>query len=261
MSAGVNNAGMTVSLSKALQGSLRGDMTARTAAEPALLIGAGGWLGAAMLAQLLGAGHARVGAWVERSMGSTHRGVVGLRWDEILRGDDAWRGACAYIVLERAGLVGARDAVFGAPRPERLLDIAQGLRQAGVRRLVLVLPHLAGSLPEALRHGFADRNEQMLATLGFEQLLIVRSSREAEGSAPGSSWLQRFAALWWAQLKWMLPSEERPLRSVALARVVVAASRLLRERSGSVFVLPQQAASRALHDADGIDAALRRLWP
>lgn len=251
-----------VSVNDALQAAL-GPPAPRPALEPALLIGAGGWLGSALLAQLLNAGQfARVGAWVVKPAqwrGSTHRGVVAVDDAGLL--DPSWQGGCAFVVLERAGLGGERDTVFGSPRAEDLLALARRLHQSGMRRLVVLQSHLPGSLPEALRHGFADTLEQGLASLGFAQLLLVRSSREALGPAPGTPWLERLAALWWAQLRWLLPSNERPLRSVALARVVVAATRLLRERDGSVFVLPQEVASRAAHDPDGVEAGLRRHWP
>ena len=252
-----------ISLTEALQAAAAPPPSRAVVEEPALLLGAGGWLGAAMLAQLLAAGlYSRVGAWVVQPAnwrGSTHRGVIAV--DEAGFADSAWQGACAFVVLERVGLGGSRDAVFGTPRAEDLLALATRLRGHGVRRLVVLQAHLPGSLPEALRHGFADGVEQGLAALGFEQLLLVRSSREALGPPPGTPWLERLAALWWAQLRWLLPSNERPLRSVALARVVVAAARLLREREGSVFVLPQELASRAAQDPDGIASGLRRHWP
>lgn len=251
-----------VSVNDVLQAAL-GRPVPRPVQEPALLIGAGGWLGSALLAQLLNTGSfSRVGAWVVKPAqwrGSTHRGVVAV--DEAGFADPAWQRACAFVVLERPGLGGERDTVFGSPRVEDLLSQAGRLHRAGVRRLVVLQSHLPGSLPEALRHGFADELEQGLASLGFDQLLLVRSSREALGPAPGTPWMERLAALWWAQLRWLLPSNERPLRSVALARVVVAASRLLRERDGSVFVLPQEVASRAAHHPDGIEAELCRHWP
>lgn len=227
--------------------------------EPALLLGAGGWLGAALLAQLSGSGaFARVGAWVSRPLSSSHRGVIGVEKLDAL--DPVWQGACAFVVLERDGLVGARDAVFRAPKPEQLLDLARQLLAGGVRRLVVLMPHLPGSLPAALQQGFADQLEQALSELDFAQLLLVRSSRAALGPPPGTPWLQRVADAWWAQLRWMLPDAERPLRSVALARVVVTAARLLREHPGRVHLLPQPAASRAAHAPEGIEAALRAIW-
>lgn len=253
---------MTLALNDALRGGLRAPRQ-RAAAESALLLGAGGWLGAALLSQLLAAPYLRVGAWIDRTehwRGSTHRRVEGLGSEALLAGSEAWQGASAFIVLERGGLSGPRDAVFAVPRPEQLLDLATRLRTTGVQRLVVVLPHLPGSLPEALRHGFADGSEQQLAALGFRQLLLVRSSCDAQSAPTSTGWLQRLADLWWAQLKWMLPSNERPLRSVALARVVVAAARLLPELPGSVFILPQEVASRAVHEPAGIVAVLRQHW-
>ena len=88
--------------------------------SPALLLGAGGWLGAALLTQVLGAGHSRVGAWMRRPMGSTLRGLVPVLDGDLLPPADGsaspWAGACAYLVLERefrAGLTGAaRNAAF-----------------------------------------------------------------------------------------------------------------------------------------------------
>ncbi len=251
---------MSLVVNDALQAALR-TAPAPQPPEAALLLGAGGWLGAALLSQLLAAPYPRVGAWIERIeqwRGSTHRRVEGLSREALLAGADTWQGACAFIVLERGGLSGPRDAVFGVPQPEHLLALAGGLRAAGVQRLVVVVPHLAGSLPDALRHGFADGCEQQLATLGFRQLLLVRSSRDAQSAAVG--WLQRLVELWWAQLKWMLPSNEKPLRSVALAKVVVAAARLLPELPGSVFILNQELASRAAHEPTGIAAVLRQHW-
>lgn len=253
---------MSVAIGHALKGALR-PAPAPTRPEPALLLGAGGWLGAAMLAQLLARPQSRVGAWVERPhqwRGSTHRHVHGLSREALLAGAPEWQQACAYIVLEQGGPSARRDAVFGVPQAAQLLELAQQLRAAGVARLVVVQPHLPGSLPEALRHGFADGVEQGLAALGFAQMLLVRSSRDALALPASASWLERLAAAWWAQLRYMLPSAERPLRSVALARVVVVAAQLLREAPGSVFILTQELASRAAQQPQGIEAVLRQHW-
>ncbi|MBB5205781.1 hypothetical protein HNQ51_003108 [Inhella inkyongensis] len=232
-------------------------------APPALVLGAAGWLGSALLAQVLGAGHRRVGAWMRRPMGSTLRGLVPVLDADLEPAQEqpsAWAGACAYLVLERAGLTGAaRNAVFAQPDASELLPLAQRLRALGVTRLLVVLPHAPGSLPEGLRHGFADRDEQGLSELGFTQLVLVRSSRDTQALPSGTPWLERFAAAWWSQLRWMLPDDERPLRSVALARVVVQAERLLREAGPGVRVLTQAQASRAAQS--GVQGAQTlRVW-
>ncbi len=226
---------------------------------PALVLGAGGWLGAALLAQVLAAGHAHVGALVQQPLASTHRGLQALALADLQSPDERarsrWAGATAYLVLERPGLTGARDAAFVAPSVVQLPELGRQLRALGVRRLFVLLPHAPNSLPEALRAGFADQDEQALSQLGFEQLVLLRSSRERV--AQGGNWLERFAAAWWAQLRWMLPDSERPLRSVALARVVVTAERVLREAGPGTWVLSQELASRAAHAPQGVEAALR----
>ncbi len=247
-------------LSDALRGALH-PTAAAPSPGPALVLGAGGWLGAAVLSQVLAAGHSRVGAWVQRAMASTHRGLVGVSQSELATPSDAqreaWAGATAYVVLERPGLVGARDAAFVAPDVAQLPVLARQLRALGAKRLFVVVPHAANTLPEALRHGFANADEQALAGLGFEQVVLVRSSRDAASLPPGTPWLDRLAAAWWAQLRWIVPDAERPLRSVALARVVVAAARVLRQAPPGVRVLPQGLASRAAHAPEGAEAVLR----
>lgn len=250
------------SLNDALHGALGLAASSRAASGPALVLGAGGWLGAAMLTQVLSAGHARVGALVGQRMVSTHRGLLALTPEQLAVPDAAakerWSGASAYLVLERPGLTGARDAAFIAPQVADLLTLGRQLRALGVTRLFVLVPHAVNSLPEALKQGFADADEQALAGLGFEQLVLVHNSRERVAPT-GQTWLQKLGALWWAQLRWMLPDAERPLRSVALARVVVSAERLLRAAGPGVHVLPQDLASRAAHAPEGIEAVLR-LW-
>jgi hypothetical protein len=225
---------------------------------PALVLGAGGWLGAALLTRVLGAGHCRVGAWVDGDAqwrGSTHRGLVAVpavTWEAPNEAaQQTWAGATAYVVLERAGLNGTRDAVFPSPSAEGLPALGAALLRLGATRLVVVVPHGSNALPAALAHGFADLQEQALGALPLEQLLLVRASQTAADDA-GAGWLHRLAALWWAQLRWMIPSNEQPLRSVALAEVVVNATALLNEvQARGVRVLPQGLASRAAHAQSG----------
>lgn len=248
------------SVSSALQGALHPPPSV-THPGPALLLGAGGWLGAALLSQVLAGGYRRVGAWVRQPMASSHHGFVALPTEELTAPTDAqreaWAGATAFVVLERPGLVGARDAAYAAPSVAQLPAFAQQLRTLGATRLFVVVPHGANSLPDALRHGFANADEQALAAMGFDQVVLVRSSRDAEGLPPGAPWWDRLAAAWWAQLRWIIPDQERPLRSVALARVVVAAARLLRQAPPGVRVLSQGLASRAAQAPEGIESALR----
>lgn len=253
----------------ALRGGLREPPATGSSARrgPALVLGAGGWLGAALLTQVLAAGHTQVGAWVDgeaRWRGSTHRGLLAVpatTWEAPTEAAQrAWAGSTAYVVLERAGLTGPRDAVFPSPTAESLPALAAALLRLGVSHLVLVVPHGSNALPAALAHGFADRQEQALGALPFALLLLVRASQPAADLPAGTGWVDRLAALWWAQLRWMVPSNEVPLRSVALARVVVNAVQLLHTvQARGVRVLPQPLASRAAH-AQGAWAAVLQSW-
>lgn len=249
-------------VNQALQGALRPHSgVTQPAPGPALVLGAGGWLGAALLAQVLAAGHGPVGVWVRQPMASTHRGLLSLTEQTLAAPTPAdrlrWQGGTAVVVLERAGLVGARDGAFLAPEVADLKVLAAQLLDLGVTRLVVVVPHAAASLPAALRQGLAHPDEAALVAMGFKQVLLVRSSRDALDVPAGTPWWERVAAWWWAQLRWMVPSDERPLRSVALARVVVRAARLLGEAPQGVWVLPQDVASRAAHAPAGLDSVLR----
>ena len=76
--------------------------------------------------------------------------------------------------------------------------------------MVVVVPHAAASLPAALRQGLAHPDEVALVAMGFKQVLLVRSSRDALDVPAGTPWWERVAAWWWAQLRWMVPSDERP---------------------------------------------------
>src|SRR5262249_10115949 len=132
----------------------------------------------------------------------------------------------AFIVFERARHSNGRDDAFVQPQPAELLPIATALRAGGVRRLLVVVPHAPALLPKALEAGFASAPEAAASALGFEHLVLLRAPQAAGAGAPGPL-LQRFAAWWLGQLRWMVPQREQPLRAVTLAALVVQIARLL----------------------------------
>src|SRR5690606_5780524 len=90
------------------------------------------------------------------------------------------------VLFEPPRLFFDRERALWTPRPEQLPALAQWMRRSGVRTLAVVLPHAQGRLPEALKRGLASLDEQAVAALGFERLLIVRSARKPEaGVAAG----------------------------------------------------------------------------
>lgn len=211
----------------ALQQALRG---ARHEAAPGadalaprlalVVIGAGGALGSAVLAEALVAGRFRqVAALVAAPLASTLRGLLPLTLPALHAGHGPAFDA-AVVVFDRERRSNGRDDAFAMPGPEQLLPLAQALHARGMRRLVVLMPHAPALLPQALAAGLASVDEVALAALGFEHLVILRAARP-DGSAQPLRGLDRVAQLWLQQLRWMVPTRQQALRPAALARCVV----------------------------------------
>ena len=208
-----------------------------------LVVGAGGTLGAAVLAQALVAGRfQRVRAVATGTLAST------LRRFETLPASWLDEGAAprdlgadlAFVVFERERHANGRDDAFLRPDPGRLQALARALRAGGVRRLLLVVPHAPALLPHALKHGFASHAEAAVAALGFEQLVIVRSAQGAGAGGAGGGALERFAGWWLSQLSWMVPRRDQALRSELLAPLLVQLARWLPAAPAGTRVLPPE---------------------
>jgi hypothetical protein len=246
-------------LSPALRGSLHRAAPAGPALGSVLVVGAGGTLGSAVLAEALVAGRfRRVMAVVAAPLVSTLPGLHPVPL-AALAGPASSAADTALLVFERARHSNGRDDAFVQPDPAELLPLARQLHGAGVRRLLVVVPHAPALLPNALRHGLASLDEGAVAALGFEHVVFVRSA-QAAGRNEASSRAQRFADWWMSQLAWMVPSREQPLRAVKLAALVVQiAQRLPLSRPGTRIV-PQELLWQAAQDgADThLDAWLAR---
>jgi hypothetical protein len=125
----------------------------------------------------------------------------------------------ALLVFDTERHANGREARFVHPQPAELLPQAQLLLAAGVRRLVVVVPHQPALLPGALRAGLATLDETAVAALGLSHLVFMRMA-QAGGRAAAGSMLQRLALGLLSQLHWMLPQREQPLRAVQVARFV-----------------------------------------
>lgn len=202
----------------------RADVAAPAYARHGLVIGAGGALGSALLEHSLGSGRfASVRALATSPIDAGMRGFEALPFGgfddaAVLAGIDT-----AWIVFDRERHANGRDDAFYRPQPESLPALAGWLHAGGVRRLLIVVSHAPGLLPQALRHGLASLDEHAVAALGFEQLVIVRSAQAAP-ELRAATWPQRMAQLWLAQLRWMIPQREQAvrLRSVAAFAVQIA---------------------------------------
>ena len=253
-------------LGHALRGAVQAPPAAAAASwQHAVVIGAGGTLGSAVLAEALVAGRfAAVRALAAGPWPSTLRGLKPLT-AEALAQPGAWEADLGFIVFERGRHANGRDQAFVLPEPGELLVLARHLREGGVKRLVVVLPHAPALLPNALKAGLASLDEVAVAALGFEHLVFVRA---AQGLlAPrAASWLQRGADLWLAQLRWMIPQHQQPVRAAVLAMRVVALARALPTLPQGTRVLPPellwaaaQTASSYQENADA-DERLAAWW-
>jgi hypothetical protein len=242
-------------LTQALRGAISAPPAQAGRAEVLLVIGAGGVLGAALLARALACGRfARVQALVARPLASALRGFEPLPHAALGR---PLRADTAVIVFERARRSNGRDEAFVQPEPQQLAALATELHAGGVRRLLVVVPHAPALLPHALRVGLATLDEGRVAALGFEQLLFVRAAQAASGSA-ARGWAQRFAAGWLSQLSWMVPLREQPVRALRVAELAVELAWRLALAAPATRVLPPELLWQAAHCTDG--GALLSAW-
>lgn len=220
-----------------------------------LVIGAGGVLGAALLARALGSGRfARVQALAAQPLAHTLPGFEPL---PAARLGAALQAQTAVIVFERARRNNGRDDVFVQPAPQQLPELAQALHDGGVRRLLVLVPHAPALLPQALKLGLASLDEGRVAALGFEQLLFVRAAQGITGGAPLQG-AKALAAWWLSQLSWMVPAREQPVRSVRIAELAVDLAWLLRAAPPATRVLPPEVLWQAAQSDDS--AALLDDW-
>ena len=222
------------------------------------MVGAGGVLGAAVLERSLGCGAFRsVGvAAVQPLAGTTTRGLVPLRWADApaLRDFGAETG---FIVLDRERHANGRELAWFRPEPDRLAAVAGALCDAGVRRLVVVLPHDAAQWPEALRHGLANLDEHAVAALGFSHLVLMRTAK-APAAAAAASPLQRLAHGVLAQLRLMVPQQHRPVRAAQVAAFAVELAQALPQVRAGTRVAPAELVWLAAQKVDA--GALARRW-
>lgn len=146
---------------------------------------------------------------------------------------------CALIVFDRERHANGRELAFVRPLPEQLPAIAGGLRARGVRHLVVVSPHTASTLPEALKRGLANIDEQAVAALGFDHLVFVRSA-QAPDRTRSVSLLQRLADGVLAQMQLMVAPTSQPVRSTKVARFVIELLLQLPDADAGTRVVPPE---------------------
>lgn len=233
-------------LSQALRGAQHGATGTLAPLGSALVVGGGGVLGAALLAETLVAGRfSRVKAAVVGPLKSALLGFEPWPAAGLTDSGAAPPADTAFIVFERQRHHNGRDELFMRPEPSDLLGLATSLRRLQVRRLLVVIPHAPALLPAALKAGLASLDETAVAALGFEHLVLIRASQDAPSGPRLATALERFARWWLGQLRWMVPQSEQPVRAATLAALAVQIARALPLAPGGTRVVPQDLLSRA----------------
>lgn len=210
-----------------------GGAASSTSSRTALLVGARGRLGEALLNELLAhPGYARVhvaaAAPIEGSIARLSA-VPPQAWPAA---DDA------FVCLQQPGepfgrSYYGRDDVFEPADEQSLPDIGGRLARAGIRRVALVAPLAAFQQMSGAARTLAGETEWALVGLPLDTLVVLRPAREAAAPPTGSR-LQRFVRFYLGQLRYMLPRGYEPIASDALARATV---RAMREAGAGLTVL------------------------
>ena len=120
----------------------------------------------------------------------------------LLDGDADVQADVAFLVFERARHSNGRDDAFFQPDPEHTAGAgAERCTRAGVRRLLVVVPHAPALLPHALKAGFASLAEGAVAALGFEQLVFLRAAQAGRGRPPRARCCSALPPGGWRQLQ------------------------------------------------------------
>lgn len=197
-------------------------------ARPRLLIaGATGVLGNEVLRRLVGSSD--YGATQVLAREPITAGLRGVQTTVVPSDDPAdWPIAAAdvgVVLFDPPRLFYDRERALWTPAPPQLVALARWMRAGGVRTLAIVLPHAPGRLPEALKRGLASLDEQAIAGLGFDRLILLRSAQKP-ATARGGPVLARLAGWMLGIFKYMVPTSEQPVRAVKVAELLALALRL-----------------------------------
>ncbi|CAG1012139.1 hypothetical protein BURC_00115 [Burkholderiaceae bacterium] len=219
-------------------------------ARRVLVAGGAGVLGAAVLEQLLASrGFAQVGVVVTQPLNAALRGLVTVPWAALDASAEAGCEDTAVIVFDRERHANGREQAFLRPQPHDLPGLARALRSRGVRDLVVVLPHAPATLPEALKQGLANLDEQAVASLGFEHVVFVRPAQPALGANSGYT-LQRVADWVLSQLQLMVPQRDKPVRAGKVAQFTTQLAVQLPGAPAGTRVVPPELVWQAAQSGD-----------
>lgn len=246
---------MSPTVGQALQGAMRPPPPAAAPRRGAIVLGAAGPLGSAVLEHMLGSGRfERVHALVDRAMAPAVRGMVPLPLSSLMTpSPDAapLRADTAVVVFDRVRHSNGREDVFHRPLPETLPALAAALHRHGVAHLLVVMPHAPALLPHALRVGLASLDEHAVSAMGFSHVVFLRPSQAGDPAADETlSWPQRLARGLMAQLRWMVPQRDQPVRPAKVAAIVAELARRVGAASPGTRVASPELVWQAAQAAD-----------
>lgn len=226
-----------------------------------LVAGATGATGEAMLVQLAASQRvAQVGVVLQRAVTMAIRHVHGVVVDPA--GTQPWPRPPAsegVILFDPPRLFHGREKALLTVRPQQLTDIARWMRDCGVTRLLVVLPHDPGRLPQALRRGLASLDEQAVVSMGFDTVIFVRSAGEVPRPRAGHP-LQRLAFAMLGVLHHLIPARQKPVSAERVARF--AADLLAQAPAGLHVIAPEQVWDAAQGEPeDAMSRWLQRVAP
>jgi hypothetical protein len=214
---------MSIQTSTALRAAQQLGLRAAPIRPRLTIAGATGVLGAEVLRRLAGGGHfAHTQVLAKEAMASSLAQVSVVEVPGDLAAWQAVPAQFGVVMFEPPRLYYQRERTLWTPLPEQLLELAQWLKRCGVHTLVVVVPHAQGRLPDAIKRGLANLDEQGLAALGFERLLLVRSAQKA-ASVPAPGLMTRTATWMLSTLSYLVPATEQPVRPSKLAEFIAVA--------------------------------------
>lgn len=194
------------------------------------MAGATGTLGNEVLRRMVGMqAHPRVVVLAREAMTPALRpvSVMVVPPDKTVGDWPVTQAGIGLVMFDPPRLYYDRERALWTPEPGDLPALAQWMRRCGVRRLGIVLPHAQGRLPDALKRGLASLDEQAVAAMGFDSVLIVRSARKAAATPSGASFLEKTAAWMLSIAGFMIPASEQPVRAAKVAEFVDKALQLM----------------------------------
>jgi uncharacterized protein YbjT (DUF2867 family) len=212
----------------------------------ALLAGASGLVGRALLAQLLVDDGASVHALLRREVSDLPRSPrLAPHVIDFARPGAMPHADELYIALGTTIKVAGSKEAFRAVDFDAVVNVARAARKAGVKRAAVVSALGAAALSPVFYNQVKGEMEQALRALRFERLVIARPSllagaRETLGQAarPGEQWSLRLLK----PIAGLLPAAVRPIEAAVVAR----AMRIALRAQGPAAQVIESAALQAL---------------